>query len=62
MTFKLYTVSAVINEFEMVWMEMFVDSLRHLVQTLGKLRKPARHLSKDACSSGRDISLGPIKY
>jgi len=40
MTLKLYTVNAVINEFEMVWMETSVASLRYLVQTLGKLRKP----------------------
>jgi len=62
MTFKLYTVNAGINEFEMVWMETFIASLRHFVQTQGKLRKPARHLSKDVWSSGRNISLGPIKY
>jgi len=61
MTFKLHTANAVINDFEMVWMETFVASLRHLVQTLGKLIKPTRHLSKDACFSRRDISLGPNK-
>ena len=31
MTFKLYTVNAVINKFEMIWMERFVASLRQLV-------------------------------
>jgi hypothetical protein len=62
MTFKLYTVNTVINEFEIAWMETFVASLRHLVQTLGKLRKP-RDTSVRMLGLLAEISvLGPIKY
>jgi hypothetical protein len=44
MTFKLYTVIAVINEFKMVWTETFVASLRHRIQTLGETENPREML------------------
>lgn len=62
MTFKLYTVNAVINEFEMAWMEKFVARLRHLVQTLEKLRKPRDTLVRMLGLLAEISVSGPIKY